>query len=558
MRTFLRLSVTVLIFIFSASDSFSQCTSGGTNSGTITPTTSWQTLTVQGGKYWTFTAATCNNYVFSFCSNGGSSSWDTQITICDNSGTPVAGGYNDDYCSLQSQLTWTPAAGGTYRVYITQFSCVSNATNATLAYEYTPGNTIAGNFSLVGSATSPSPFTCAVLTTTSGNQLGCAWANNTTLNFASNFTYDFTINMGSDPNGADGMAFVVQNDPRGKCACGTAGQNLGADGIQKSIIVEIDTYLNAEDRDDGMPAVLCSGGPNPDHLDIWLNGIVNPAGTGCPTPAGARIIPNAVQLMNGASLYTIKNGLDHILRVIWTAGSPGTLTASLMNSSLTTTYGTVSYSFTALTLFGTNTPFFGFTASTGLFTNQQSFCLPPTLIPIDLISFTAQCRNGRKELNWTTATETNNNFFTIEGSGDGVHFKALGVVRGVGNSPQVHHYSWTDNAASPGGSYYRLRQTDQDGRSSLSPQVAVRSCSSNSNAITIYPNPFSDHITLIPQSASGQKILLTIYNAIGEKVIELPTTMHEQKLDLRGLAKGGYLIKITGDNISFYSKLIKQ
>jgi len=545
------------VSLFTLSDSFSQCASSGGSSGTITPTTSWQTQTVRGGRYYTFTAAACNVYTFTFCSNGGSSSWDTQITINDNSNNPVAGGYNDDFCSLQSQLSWQPAAGGTYRVYITEFTCASNSTNATMAYSYAPGNTIVGDFALVGTATSSSA-NCVNLTSTASGQLGCAWDNNSTLNFASNFSYDFTVNLGSDPNGADGMTFVLQNDPRGRCACGNAtGGSLGATGITNSLLVEIDTYLNAEDRDDGMPDVLCTGGPNPDHLDIWLNGNINPAGTGCPTPAGTRIIPAAAELLDGGVIYPVKNGLDHILRISWTTGSPGTLTASLMNTALTKTYGTVSYSFNPVTVFGTNTPFFGFTASTGLFTNQQSFCSPAALVPLNLVSFKGECRNNRAQINWTTSAEVNNRFFTIERSADGIQYTAVGDVQGAGNSNQVRHYSFTDAARPDGISYYRLRQTDYDGRSRTYSSVAVHNCTAAVDPISVFPNPFSDFITITPQVSSGRKIMISILNDIGEKVFETPSTLRLQKLDMRSLPKGVYFVRVVGEDILFNAKVIR-
>jgi hypothetical protein len=556
MRKFLRLSILILS-IFILTDSYSQCPSSGGSSGTITPTTSWQTQTVRGGRYYTFTVATCNVYTFTFCSNGGSASWDTQITINDNSNNPVAGAYNDDFCSFQSQLSWQPTAAGTYRVYITQFSCASNSTDATMAYSYAPGNTIAGDYALVGTATSSAPFTCVNLTSTASGQLGCAWDNTSTMNFAANFSYDFTVNLGSDPTGADGMTFILQNDPRGRCACGNAtGGSLGATGITNSLIVEIDTYLNAEDRDDGMPDVLCAAGPNPDHLDIWTNGNINPAGTGCPTPAGARIIPAAAELLDGGVIYPVKNGLNHILRISWVAGSPGTLTATLMNTALTKTYGTVSYTFTANTLFGTNTPFFGFSASTGLLTNQQSVCFPAVLLPLALQSFDAKCHNGKSQINWTTASENNNHFFTVERSTDGIDYTSVGTVQGAGNSSQVHHYTFTDIERTEPISYYRLRQTDYDGRSRTYSIVAVHNCTSV-NPISIFPNPFTDYITITPQMSSASKVLITIVNDIGQKVYELPTTLHEQKIDLHFLPKGEYFLRVVGEGISFGSKIMR-
>jgi hypothetical protein len=112
-----------------------QCV-GGTLLTSITPSSTWQTLSIQGGRYATFTAAVGTLYTFTYCSNGGVASFDTEITILDNLNNPLA--YNDDFCGTGSELTWSPTTAGTYRVYITEYNCLSNLINSTLAYRSQP------------------------------------------------------------------------------------------------------------------------------------------------------------------------------------------------------------------------------------------------------------------------------------------------------------------------------------------------------------------------------------------------------------------------------------
>ncbi len=83
-------------------------------------------------------------------------------------------------------------------------------------------------------------------------------------------------------------------------------------------------------------------------------------------------------------------------------------------------------------------------------------------LPIELVSFNAEAKNGRVELEWTTATETNNDFFTIERSADGQNFETLATVKGAGNSMAMREYFAEDAHPFSGVSYYRLRQTDLD------------------------------------------------------------------------------------------------
>lgn len=127
--------------------SAAQC-SGGTNEATITPTTAWQVRNnCDAGKYLTFNATAGNTYEFSYCAanGGGASTYDTQLSICDNTGTPVGGtGYSDDFCGAQSFVSWVAPTTATYRILSNQWNCLNNPNSmGNLAYRYiapTPPN----------------------------------------------------------------------------------------------------------------------------------------------------------------------------------------------------------------------------------------------------------------------------------------------------------------------------------------------------------------------------------------------------------------------------------
>lgn len=96
------------------------------------------------------------------------------------------------------------------------------------------------------------------------------------------------------------------------------------------------------------------------------------------------------------------------------------------------------------------------------------------VLPVGLVAFTATPEHGTVRTAWTTATETGNDHFTVERSADGSDFRPVGSVPGAGHSVATLHYLWTDAHPLPGTAYYRLRQTDFDGNSALSPVVSVR------------------------------------------------------------------------------------
>jgi hypothetical protein len=550
----LNLFLTFIVVFISNSNVRAQCT-GGTFGGTIGAfTTVYQTKNVTSSRYYEFVAETgCKTYDFSFCSGGGSAAYDTQITILDNSGIYVGfPGYNDDACGTQSEiLGWLAPAAGTYRLYITEYNCSGDFNAGVIAFkENGPVLSAGGDYTLQSDASSATDPTCVELTANTGGQTGCAWDSNSTLDFNADFSYDFTVNLGTSDGGADGMAFVIQNDPAGICACGNSGGGFAAEGIANSLIVEIDTYLNTEDRDDGAlmtaQGVTCGAGVDPDHLDIWLNGVVNPGG-GCPNAGYPtdRAIPDATPLMNGGALYNVENGNDHILRVDWNSGT-GTFTASLMNLALSTTYGTVSIGsgdFDPMTVFGTLNPFFGFTAATGGLSNQHVFCNPATLLPVEMTTFDVACAITSTELKWETSSERNNDFFTILRSTDGVNFEKIGTVNGSGNSAGVSEYFFQDNNRPNQQCYYTISQTDFDGTEKKCGFVRVVECLSE-NSVSIYPNPLKSGEKLSIGIDTNSNLIVDVFDLRGKKVYSKVLNDSDSKDIYPNLTSGIYQVVI--------------
>lgn len=114
---------------------YAQPCTGGTFSGNLTMTSSFQTIPcIMGDQYYTFTAVLGNTYIFSFCQGGGASTWDTELTLLTNTDVPVI--YNDFACNPgnRSEITWTATSSGTFRILATEWPCFNNATCAQLAY----------------------------------------------------------------------------------------------------------------------------------------------------------------------------------------------------------------------------------------------------------------------------------------------------------------------------------------------------------------------------------------------------------------------------------------
>jgi hypothetical protein len=87
----------------------------------------------------------------------------------------------------------------------------------------------------------------------------------------------------------------------------------------------------------------------------------------------------------------------------------------------------------------------------------------PSLLPIELTLWTVDCAPTVNTLRWQTATETRNDYFTLERSFDGVSFATIAQIDGAGTSSQIQNYVYQDAINDEQTTYYRLSQTDNDG-----------------------------------------------------------------------------------------------
>lgn len=110
-----------------------------------------------------------------------------------------------------------------------------------------------------------------------------------------------------------------------------------------------------------------------------------------------------------------------------------------------------------------------------------------TPLPVELVSFTGKLEDGVVNFNWKTASELNNDYFTLERSTDGKSFGKIAVIKGAGTSVNAKEYNATDDAPPAGRIYYRLKQTDFDGTTDDSKAILITN--ENPASIAVYPNP---------------------------------------------------------------------
>ncbi len=173
----------------------------------------------------------------------------------------------------------------------------------------------------------------------------------------------------------------------------------------------------------------------------------------------------------------------------------------------------------------------------------------PVALPIDLLAFTGEKRKTGILLEWQTASETNNRFFTIERSVDGQNWQPLSNINGAGNSASLQAYSYLDAHPLNGLQYYRLLQTDVDGSSTYSKVVSVL-WNKIELTFSVYPNPTRGRMSLewgsnLPEG----KIDIRIYDAFGKLVVTISDkAIDNQSIDISTLKTGMYFVQVYIDD----------
>ena len=176
------------------------------------------------------------------------------------------------------------------------------------------------------------------------------------------------------------------------------------------------------------------------------------------------------------------------------------------------------------------------------------------LLPIELLGFQATVINNQQvRLDWATASEVDNDFFTIERSKDLEVWEVVGKVEGAGFSTETIEYSYWDRKPYHGKSYYFLRQTDFNGTSTTS-EIRPVTIASWQGEIFIHPNPANDLITInLPED---EQFKVAIHNSLGQQ-LQIPIKLNDDgiQVDTHQLETGVYFIQVVGKQLTVVEKI---
>lgn len=179
------------------------------------------------------------------------------------------------------------------------------------------------------------------------------------------------------------------------------------------------------------------------------------------------------------------------------------------------------------------------------------------ILPIELLEFDANRVNDYVQIEWETATEINNDYFTILRSVDTETWEEIGVVDGAGNSSAPIYYADRDANPYRGVSYYKLKQTDFDGSITYSD---IRTVSFyDLEVLNAHPNPTDGLIRFNVFSSLEEEMTIMVTDTRGRVVyyqdLLIEKGENDIELDLRGQAAGTYTFTVASENLEKRSGL---
>lgn len=225
-------------------------------------------------------------------------------------------------------------------------------------------------------------------------------------------------------------------------------------------------------------------------------------------------------------------------------------------------------------LMRTHTSNWATTANGGANSSNIAFngtCYPPSgltftyypfsILPVTFTQFNATARGNKAFLNWETASETNNDYFTIEHSTNGKLFEETGKIQGAGTSNLIHSYTWLHEKPDEGFNYYRIKQTDFNGDFSYSALKSVFISNSPPKNVTVYPNPSATGalVTFLVPSQVNTTALLEIYTSEGvliDRIIIAIPNKGELIYDSKKLSSGLYFYQLNSGSEKHSGKLL--
>jgi photosystem II stability/assembly factor-like uncharacterized protein len=279
---------------------------------------------------------------------------------------------------------------------------------------------------------------------------------------------------------------------------------------------------------------------------------------GLPTDLNTLIRSSAIRPLFDNQFYV---GLDHgtitTNRGVWVTSDGGNNWVSFNGGTMLSSYAVRALAFNST---GTHTLYAGSAAPVGSGAGVYEYTF--SVVPVELVSFTASAYGNEINLSWITATETNNYGFEIERSFEGSQFEKIGFVFGKGTSTELNYYSFTDNSVTPGNYSYRLKQIDFNGNYEYFDPVEVEVFpADNYTLMQNYPNPFNPSTRITFSIPTSGFVSLKVFDVLGNETAiivdqDLTAGSYDFEFNASGLTSGVYYYTLKTGSFSQTKKML--
>ncbi len=184
-----------------------------------------------------------------------------------------------------------------------------------------------------------------------------------------------------------------------------------------------------------------------------------------------------------------------------------------------------------------------------------------TPLPVTLIEFTGAQKDDQVVLNWSTASELNNDRFEILRSLNGRDFEQIGEISGTGTTTETQRYSYSDTPGFSGHYFYQLRQVDYDGTEDLSQVILVQFDTQSQSRISLFPVPSDNVLNVVfEDDLTDQNISIQIYSVTGKK-LDTQYILYGNRIviDTNNISNGYRILKVSLNGlVSTHSIVIKH
>ena len=453
----------IVFTIFFVVPLFSQFCNTATTTEAIVPTTSVQnTTTYSSGRIaFTFNAIAGNEYTFSTC---GTTTQDTYLRLYSTATGGSILSSSDDFCSTQSEITWTCNTSGTYSVFLTRYSCNPLNTSTYMAYSMVEGTACTDNEITINMIDSYGDGWNGA-TYTLKDDGGTTVSTGTLFSGTSDFVvecvvdgcYTMTVTGGTYPSE------VSWNITLGGTTLASGGANVTD---QQVPINSACIPPSAPDNDDPSGAIeltVNDAGGYRTYSNAFSTGTATEVAPSCASYTGEDIwfkvvVPTGINVLDiDTQTGDITDGGMTIYR-----GTPGSLTEIECDDD-DALDGLMPWIYREDFIPGETIYIRVWEYGGGTTGTFNIFVSTPQALPVELTQFEATEYPHWNVVKWTTASEQNSDYFSLERSEDGLNWREIATKEAAGNSNEDIRYSYIDYSLSPL-VYYRLKQVDIDGK----------------------------------------------------------------------------------------------